>query len=35
MVYGRPISAEQARTRLIDSPWLMRVPDLGTVVNVF
>jgi hypothetical protein len=31
---GHAISAEEARERLIDSPWLMRIPDLGTVVNV-
>jgi hypothetical protein len=24
---------EQAKRRLIDSPWLMRIPDLGTIVN--
>ncbi len=32
---GKPTTtAHQAKKRLIDAPWLLRVPNLGTVVNV-
>jgi hypothetical protein len=31
---GHTISAKGARRRLIEAPWLMRIPDLGTVINV-
>jgi Subtilase family len=29
-----PTTAHDAKKRLIDAPWLMRVPNLGTAVNV-
>jgi Subtilase family len=31
---GRPVSGREARQQLVDAPWLMRVPGLGTVINV-
>jgi subtilisin family serine protease len=32
-LFGAGMSAKEARERLIDAPWLFRIPGLGTVVN--
>jgi Subtilase family len=34
LIGDRAITAREARWRLIDQAWLMRIPDLGTVVNL-
>ena len=34
LVFNHAITAADAKQRLLDPPWLLRVPDLGTVVNL-
>jgi subtilisin family serine protease len=33
-VFDRTITAKEAKRRLIEPPWLLRIPGLGTVVNL-
>jgi hypothetical protein len=34
MIVTTGCTATEAVERVVDSPWLMRIPNLGTVVNV-
>jgi subtilisin family serine protease len=34
VVFNHPMTAAEARRRLLEPPWLLRIPNLGTVVNL-
>ncbi len=34
LLFNHAITAADAKQRLLDPPWLLRIPDLGTVVNL-